>query len=133
MRLVTTSALALFLAAPAAFAQPLDCPEPAPVFSAAGAAPIDLDALSSEMAAADLGADDLDAVIKRIRTDYPSASDAEVADIAITAFCRHVQTHFPADRRSEAPVAAFEAKVYDAVFGGAPPETYARQGWLYGN
>ena len=68
-----------------------------------------------------------------LRCAAVQTTDAEVADIMITAFCSYLNTDAPADHRSASNVQAFEEHAYDAVFGGAPPESYSRQGWLYGN
>ncbi|MFZ5963046.1 hypothetical protein ACOXXX_08865 [Thalassococcus sp. BH17M4-6] len=128
--LVTVAALS----APALVAaQPLDCPQPAPVFAEADANTFDLAKLAQTVGTTDLGGDSLHAVAEQIRADYPDASDADVADIMITAFCTYLNTDAPADHRSEANVNAFEQQAYIAVFGGPPPESYPRQGWLYGN
>ena len=75
----------------------------------------------------------LRSIAAQIRADYPDASDADVADIMITAFCTHLNAGTPPNDHSEANVTAFEKETYNAVFGGPPPESYPRQGWLYGN
>lgn len=125
---------ALCLSAPAfASAQPLDCPEPAPVFTAADAQSFDLSQLAVTVGTADLDGKSLRRVAGNIRSDYPEAADADVADVMITAFCTYLNTDAPADHRSESNVRAFETQVYDAVFGGAPDPSYEKQGWLYGN
>ncbi|WP_023851583.1 hypothetical protein [Ponticoccus alexandrii] len=56
-----------------------------------------------------------------------------MADIMITAYCTFLNADTPPDHRAEATVNAFEQETYDAVFGGTPPESYPRQGKLYGN
>ncbi|MFD1342596.1 hypothetical protein [Litorisediminicola beolgyonensis] len=122
------------LAAPALVsAQPLDCPAPAPVFSEADATPLDLSTLAQTVGSTELDGASLHAVADQVRSDYPDASDADIADILITAFCTYLKTDAPESHRSEANVTAFEQEAYDAVFGGAPPQDYPRQGWLYGN
>ncbi|EBA09694.1 hypothetical protein [Sagittula stellata] len=124
----------LCLSSPALVAaQSLECPEPAPVFTEAGAHDFDLQQLAQRVGTADLDGQSLGTIAKEIRSEYPDAKDADVADIMITAFCNYLNTNAPSDHRSEANVAAFENQVYDAVFGGAPAKTYKRQGWLYGN
>lgn len=124
----------LCLASPAlADEQPLACAQPAPVFTDAESSPLDLSHLAQTVGTAELDGQSLDAVAGQIREDYPDATDAEVADIMITAFCSYLNTDAPADHRSASNVQAFEEQAYDAVFGGAPPESYSRQGWLYGN
>lgn len=125
---------ALCLSSPAlAATQPLECPEPAPVFSAADSNALDLSQLAQKVGTADLDGTSLRTVADQIRVDYPDAKDGDVADIMITAFCTYLNADAPPDHRSEANVRAFEKQVYDAVFGGPPAETYKRQGWLYGN
>lgn len=125
---------ALCLSAPMlASAQPLDCPAPAPVFTAADAEPFDLSQLAQTVGQAELDGTSLRKVAEGIRADYPEAKDADVADIMITAFCTYLNTDAPKDHRSESNVRAFESEVYDAVFGGAPDQSYEKQGWLYGN
>lgn len=124
----------LCLASPAlAFADPLDCPAPAPVFASAAANPLDLPQLAQMVGTADLDGTSLRTVAETLRNDYPDASDADVADIMITAFCTYLNADAPPDHRSEANVSAFETQVYRAVFGGPAPESYTKQGWLYGN
>ena len=125
---------ALCLSSPAfAAADALDCPEPAPVFAEADANTFDLSKLAQTVGTAELDGQSLGKVAEQIRSDYPEATDADVADIMITAFCTYLNTDAPADHRSEANVNAFEQEAYNAVFDGTPPESYERQGWLYGN
>lgn len=114
-------------------AQALECVDPAPVFKEAGATTFDLQALAQTVGTAELDGGSLPAVAEQVRRDYPHATDADVADILITAFCTYLNDDAPADHRSEANVAAFEQEVYTAVYGGTPPDTYERHGWLYGN
>ena len=124
--------LALGLTAPVfAMAAPLACPEPAPVFAQAGPGAVDLAQLAQTVGTAALDGEALHTVAQQIQADYPDAKDADVADIMITAFCTYLNTDAPADHRDQATVSAFEQEVYGAVFGGTPPESYPRQGWLY--
>lgn len=51
----------------------------------------------------------------------------------ITAYCTYLNQDASVSHRSEETVKAFETQVYDAVFGGAPPQDYKKQGWLWGN
>lgn len=123
---------ALGLAAPAlAMAQPLECPEPAPVFAEIHKDPIDLTQLAQTVGTAELDGDTLYNVAQKIRGEFPKAQDADVADIMITAYCTYLNTDAPASHRDEANVTAFEQQTYNAVFGNTPPEDYKRQGWLY--
>ena len=133
-RSILTVVTAVCLSAPAfVAAQSLECPDPAPVFTEADAGTFDLAQLAQSVGAAELDGQSLYAVAEKIRDDFPNAADADVADIMVTAFCTYLNSDAPADHRSEANVLAFENQVYDAVFGGTPPESYSRQGWLYGN
>ena len=123
---------ALCMSAPAlAMAAPLQCPEPAPVFGEADAKPLDLKQLAQTVGTAELDDKSLYTVAQDIRADYPKAKDADVADIMITAYCNYLNTDTPPDHRSRATVNSFEKQTYNAVFGGTPPESYPRQGWLY--
>lgn len=125
---------ALCLTAPAmVLAEPLACPEPAPVFAEAGAHAFNLSQMAETVGTAALDGEALTTVKQQIEADYPNASDADIADIMITSFCTYLNTDAPADHRSEATVSGFEKEVYNAVFGGTPPEDYTRQGWLYNN
>ena len=124
----------LCLSAPAlAQTQPLECPQPAPVFAEAGSNALDLSQLAQTVGTAQLDDQSLYSVAQQIRGDYPDATDADVADIMITAFCTYLNTDAPADHRSEANVRGFEQATYNAVFGGPPPHDYPLHGWLYGN
>ena len=88
-RSLFTVATALCLSsASLAAAQDLDCPEPAAVFTAADAGAFDLPKLARDVGSAELDGDALGKIVGQIRSDYPEATDAEVADIMITAFCR---------------------------------------------
>lgn len=131
--LFTVAAALCLSSASLAAAQDLDCPEPAAVFTAADAGAFDLPKLARDVGSAELDGDALGKIVGKIRSDYPEATDAEVADIMITAFCTYLNTDTPADHRSEEHVSAFEQQAYDAVFNGPAPESYPRQGWLYGN
>lgn len=113
-------------------AEPLDCPDAPAVFSRGGGGAAGLDSLSRRVGSAELRGSDLRDIASGMRKDYPDAGDAEIADLMITAYC-HYLDEAPADHRDEGAVRDFEQQVYAAVFGGPPPETYPRQGWLYGN
>lgn len=124
----------LYLSAPAlAGAQALQCPEPAPVFAQVGANTLDLGQLAQTVGNAQPNSQALYTVAEQIHADYPDATNPEVADIMITAFCTYLNTDAPADRRSDASVRAFEQETYAAVFGGPPPRDYPMHGWLYSN
>ena len=114
-------------------AQALECLDPAPVFAEADATTFDLAQLAQTVGTAELDGNSLRTIAQQIRGEFPAASNADVADIMITAFCTYLNDDAPADHRDQENVAAFEQQTYDAVFGSPPPPTYKRHGWLYGN
>ncbi|ETA50776.1 hypothetical protein [Ponticoccus alexandrii] len=133
---LTLAALAstLCLALPAmASAEAFGCKDPAPVFAAAGASTFDLPKLAQTVGNAELDGRSLRPVAQQVRTDFPEASEADVADIMITAFCTYLNDDAPASHRSQSNIRNFEREVYGAVFGGAAPESYQCHDWLCGD
>lgn len=112
-------------------AQPLNCGQPASIFMTAGVSPLDLTQLAQSVGTAPLDGQSLRQVTQNLRADYPAATDAEISDVMITAFCTYLNTDAAPDLRNPANIRAFEKDTYDAVFGGPPPDSYQPQGWLY--
>ena len=131
-RHLTALTSVLCLASTAVFAaEELECQEPAPVFAEADASTFDLPQLAQTVGTAELDGSSLYQVAEQIRSDFPDATDADVADIMITAFCTYLNDDAPADHRTQANITAFESETYNAVYEGTPPEDYKRHGWLY--
>lgn len=129
-------ALAALIATPAlAAAESLDCPDPAEVFAGDGASGTSarLGELSRLVGSEEMNGDSLHGAIEELRTDYPKATDAEVSDLMITAYCNFLNEDGSENQRTEANVRTFEQQVYSAVYTeGSRPEP-KEHGWLYGN
>jgi len=68
-----------------------------------------------------------------VRTDFPDASDAELADLMIAAYCTYLKTDAPEAQHNQAALTDFEQQAYDAVFNPPAPDKVEDHGWLYGN
>ncbi len=121
-------------------AAPTDCPDAPAVFGEAGAGTATLQTLADKIGTAGHDEEGVDKALSSLtdglREQYPDASDAEVADMLIAAYCSWLTQAIPGgdeDQQNEQQVQNFEQKVYQIVFEGPPPPEYKRQGWLYGN
>lgn len=116
-----------------ASAQTITCPEPAEVFDADGSASLVayVPQLASIVSGAELEDKDLAEVANTLRTDYPEASDAEVADLMIAGYCAYLQDEAKAAQRNVRTMEQFEEQVYNVIFSTTEPEAAKPRGWKF--
>ncbi|MFX0545993.1 hypothetical protein ACEWPL_010645 [Roseovarius sp. S1116L3] len=129
-----TGFLILVVASAAPFAARADCPKLAPVYGEIGASSetLDLAELGDVIAttvAADQGLGD---IVSGLRARFPIATDPELANALIAAYCVHLTNERMAQEQVDRELAAFEDKAYNAVYPNAVGEPKKR-GWLYSN
>ena len=112
-------------------AQALTCPNPAEVFAVDGAEPLaaSIPQLAGILSGAELRDKDLRSLAGTLGSDYPEASDPEIADLMITAYCSYLSNDGSLHLTTEASMEQFEKQAYTAVLGTLDPAYVIERSW----
>lgn len=112
-------------------AQTLTCPEPAEVFAVDRAEPLaaSVPQLAGILSGAELRDKDLRSLAGTLGSDYPEASDPEIADLMIAAYCNYLRDEGSFHLKAEANMEQFEKQAYTAVLGTLDPAYVIERSW----
>lgn len=132
MNFAQIALVSTLLAGGAAQAQPLECPLVPEVLAQAkgAAANISVDKLGTRIADTVSSAGNLHPIANRIKSELPNASNAEVADILIAAYCQNLAATQPPPKNGAQMLTDFEQMAYNAVYN-PPTQEAEKGGWLY--
>jgi hypothetical protein len=118
-----------------ASAKPLECPVVSQVFAPIDATrgDISLEKFGKKISETQSDNAELQAIANSIRADFPDASNAEIANLLITAYCNYLETDAPESQHNQAALMAFEQQAYDAIFKAPKSTPETDHSWLYGN